>query len=124
QTDTAALFEFLGHVPDLAPVFQECDLLILTSRNEGVPLVILEAFASGRPVVASRVGAVGEAVIDGRTGILVDAGATELDEFAGAINKLLNDPILSARIATAARAEAEVKFDLNRARAAYRALFD
>lgn len=51
--------------------------LVLPSLAEGLPVVIMEAFALGRPVVASAVGAVSELVISRETGWLVPAGAPE-----------------------------------------------
>lgn len=49
---------FLGLVEDMAGFYQALDLLCLPSRNEGLPLAILEAQACGVPVVAARVGGV------------------------------------------------------------------
>ncbi len=51
--------------------------LVLPSLAEGLPVVIMEAFALGRPVVATAVGAVSELVISGETGWLTPAGAVE-----------------------------------------------
>jgi glycosyltransferase involved in cell wall biosynthesis len=45
---------------DMARVYQEIDLLVLTSRNEGTPVAILEAMASGRPFVSTKVGGVAD----------------------------------------------------------------
>ncbi len=50
--------------------------LLVTSRREGLPLAILEAFSAGRPVVATDVGSVRDAVVDGMTGRLVPADAS------------------------------------------------
>jgi len=44
------IFVFLGYVPDTAQVLADSDLLLITSKNEGVPLVALEAMACARPV--------------------------------------------------------------------------
>ncbi len=48
--------------------------LVLSSRTEGLPVAIMEAFASGRPVIATDVGGVGELVSTGHTGWLVSPG--------------------------------------------------
>ena len=61
---------FLGHRDDVARIYPCFDLFVLPSRDEGLPISLLEAQACGVPVVASRVGAVQEAVCP-HTGRLV-----------------------------------------------------
>lgn len=62
-------------LPDkIAEFMQAADVLCLPSWNEGVPNVILEAFASGLPVVASRVGGIHEVLDQPALGALVPAG--------------------------------------------------
>ena len=117
------LFEFLGFVDDITPLFAESDMLILPSREEGIPLVILEAMASGRPVVASKVGAISEAADPG-CGILVETGEGEVPRFAAALNRLLNESHLREAMGNAGRRKAEMEFDSASARAAYRRLFE
>jgi len=51
-------FTFLGNRKDVRALYTDLSLLVLTSRNEGTPLVLLEAMAAGVPVVASEVGGV------------------------------------------------------------------
>ncbi len=63
--DPAEISEFLSRI----------DVLVLPSRNEGLPLTILEAQRAGVVILASDVGAVSEAIIDGETGILLPANA-------------------------------------------------
>lgn len=60
---------FLGHVDSMPAFYQALDALCLPSRNEGLPLAILEAQSCGTPVVACDVGGVSEG-LDGRTGWL------------------------------------------------------
>jgi glycosyltransferase involved in cell wall biosynthesis/GT2 family glycosyltransferase len=116
------LFEFLGYVVDLAPVIAESELLIVPSREEGIPLVILEALACSKPVVASKVGAITEA-LDETSGLLIAPADGEADAFAEAIHRLLEDPGLRAEMGAAGRRKVEAEFDLRRARQAYQELF-
>lgn len=88
------------------------DVFVMPSRSEGMPTTVLEAMGCALPVVASDVGAVGEAVEHGRTGVLVapgDAGA-----LAAALEPLLSDAALRARMGAAGRARALERFDLPR----------
>jgi glycosyltransferase involved in cell wall biosynthesis len=61
----------------LATHYAMADVVLLPSRWEGVPLVILEAMAFGAIVIATNVGAIGEVVQDGRTGFLIDPNLPE-----------------------------------------------
>lgn len=71
--------EHLGYVPHdrLPPLYSNAHLLVLPSRREALPLVLLEAHASGLPVVASNLPGSREVVIDGETGTLIPAGDGE-----------------------------------------------
>jgi glycosyltransferase involved in cell wall biosynthesis len=113
-----SLFEFRGQVEDTAPLFAECDVCVLTSRAEGVPLVVLESLASARPIVASNVGAISE-VVDSSCGVLIDGGTSEPQLFAAAIHHLLDRPELRASMGAAGRAKMEADHDLRRAHEAY-----
>ena len=67
-------FVFAGHRPDLDQFLPFFDLMVLPSFTEGLPNVVLEAFAAGVPVVATAVGGTPEVVEDGVNGFLVPAG--------------------------------------------------
>ncbi len=75
--------------PSEVPVWMAaCDLVVLGSRAEGHPNVIVEAMASGRPVVATRVGGVPETVTSENLGLVVEAGNPAA--LAGAIRSALS----------------------------------
>jgi len=117
------LFDLKGQVQDLAPLYQACDVVILPSRSEGVPLVVLEALACSRPVVASRTGGIPE-LLDSSCGFLIDIEPGEAANFAMAINTLLNDADLRERLGRNGRAKVEVEHDLRRVRESYAAILE
>ncbi len=72
-------------------VFDRADILTLPSLyKEGLPNVILEAMAMKLPTIASEMAGVPEVVINEKTGYLVEPG--NIDQFAGAVEKLWADP--------------------------------
>lgn len=91
-----------GFVDGVHDWMDACRLMILCSRIDGMPLAVLEAQALGKPVVASRVGSVPEMIVDGETGILCEPG--DLDAFAAAALRLLQDEDLYRRMGEAGRA--------------------
>ena len=116
------LFAFLGHVPDMAAVLAESDVVIIPSKQEGIPLILLEALAAGKPVVASDVGAIGE-VLDSACGFLIDAGADEAERFTEAIATLLDQPQLREKLGREGRRRMEAEYDIQNSRKRYRELF-
>jgi len=90
---------FLGYRDDARKLLTGCDVLLMTSRYEGLPQVILESLAGGAAVVATDVGGTREAV-DASVGTLLDLSAED-DAFAGAVlhwcEALAADPDLRAR---------------------------
>jgi colanic acid/amylovoran biosynthesis glycosyltransferase len=71
----------LGHVPreQMDSLYGRADVVVLTSRSEGLPLVLMEAMARGKIVLAPAITGVPELVVDGKTGFLYEAGS--LDDF-------------------------------------------
>lgn len=67
-------FYLAGNVlPEQIPFWMNAaDILIVPSKNEGMPNVVYEAFACGLPVIASKVGGIPEIIEDGKNGFLVD----------------------------------------------------
>jgi glycosyltransferase involved in cell wall biosynthesis len=105
---------FAGIQQDTAPFYRQTDILVLPSRQEGLPLVLLEGMASGLGIIAACVGGVPEVLDPDATrqsqpaafsicdnGILVRSeDATEL---AAAIQHLIEDTALRKRLAAHAR---------------------
>jgi glycosyltransferase involved in cell wall biosynthesis len=112
---------FLGHRTDARAIIHAADLLVLASLLETQPLVITEAMASGLPVIVSGIYGIPEIVEDGVTGRLVPPG--EVEPLARAIEELLSDSQMRARMGRAARRRYEEKFTLERmARRTYEVL--
>lgn len=103
---------FTGLRRDIPDILAALDLLVLPSRWEGMPNVVLEAMAAGTPVVATAVGAVPELVIDGETGLLVPP--EDPAALAQCLRRLLSDAPLRARLAAAGRARVEKEFSLEK----------
>lgn len=78
-----------GFRSDVRSILHEIDIFVLPSHTEGLPNVVLEAFACRKPVVATNVGGTPEVVRQGENGFLVPAGA--MDRFAEAIFELASD---------------------------------
>jgi colanic acid/amylovoran biosynthesis glycosyltransferase len=70
---------FLGHLsrPDLHECYEKSNLVVLTSRSEGVPVVLMEAMAHGKIVLAPAITGIPELVRDGKTGFLYRPGSLE-----------------------------------------------
>ncbi|MDD5503912.1 MAG: glycosyltransferase family 4 protein [Candidatus Omnitrophica bacterium] len=66
--------KFLGWQEDIADILSRVDMLLLTSRWEGLPVVILEAFAAGKPVIATKAGGIPEIISNGVNGFLEEKG--------------------------------------------------
>jgi len=75
----------LGHVPrdQMDSLYRHADVVVLTSRSEGIPLVLMEAMAWGRIVLAPAITGIPELVIPGKTGFLYSPG--DLDDFTAKV---------------------------------------
>ena len=103
--------ELVGSVDDVSPHLAWADVLLLTSRTEGLPGAVLEAGAVGVVTVAYDVGGVREAVVDGVTGIVVPPGNDAL--LTRALESLSVDRDLLGRMSSAARIHIHDSFGLD-----------
>ena len=103
----------VGFVPpgELGPWYERAAVVAAPSRREGYGVAAREAMAWGRPVVATAVGGLVDAVVDGETGLVVPAG--DVAALRAALERLLGDAELRARLGAAARekAQRELSFD-------------
>jgi glycosyltransferase involved in cell wall biosynthesis len=101
----------LGRLPndEVLALYAGADVVAVPSViPDAFSRVILEAMAAGRPVVGTDVGGTPELIQDGETGLLVprhDPAA-----LAAALERLLDDPALAARLGAAARRRVETRF--------------
>lgn len=118
----AGRVRFLGYRDDVPDVLACCDVVVLPSLFEGLPLVVLEAMAAGKPVVASRIGGTDEAVVHGVTGVLVPPA--DPMALARAIGALLACPALAAHMAAAGRVRVRQVFGVDAMVARTMAVYD
>jgi glycosyltransferase involved in cell wall biosynthesis len=101
-----------GNQNNVAPWLAALDVFALPSyANEGVPQALVQAMFVGVPCVTTDAGAIGEVAIDEHTALVV--ARENPVALAAAIDRLLGDKALGARLADAARARVAAKFDLD-----------
>ena len=93
---------FLGYVADMPAFYASCDIIVLPSRSEGFPNVVLEAMAMRRALIVSNTPGALELVSDGREALVFPVG--DVRALARAIDRLVTDNGL--RTALAARGQA------------------
>lgn len=79
----------VGQVEDAMSLMPQLDVLALTSRHEGLPMVLLEAAATGLPVVAFEVGGVGQLLDGGPAAVCVPPG--DIRRFRSELDRVLGD---------------------------------
>lgn len=103
---------FAGYQAKPEQFLRVMDVFALTSRMEGLPLAILEAWAAGLPVVASAVGGVPDLIEDNRNGILFPSG--DEDVLTEVLSGVLGDPVRARALGDAGREEVTRRYDLQR----------
>ncbi len=99
----------LGYRSDIASLLAAADIFTLPSRFEGLPMSVIEAMLTALPVVATNVRGPAEQVVDGVTGFQVHAG--DAAALGTALNRLVRDPDLRARMGQAGRCRALDRYD-------------
>jgi glycosyltransferase involved in cell wall biosynthesis len=112
----------LGSRTDVGDLLAASDVLLLGSRSEGMPRVLIEAGMVGVPAAAYRVSGVPEVVAHGETGLLAAPG--DVDGLAGAVVSLLTDDAFRERAGRAARERYLAQFDVRDLAGKHRAVFE
>ncbi len=106
----AGSVRLLGHSEAMPDLYAAADFVVLPSRVEGLPSVLLEAYAARRAVVATAAGGVPEALTDGCEGRLVPVG--EIAALSAAVAGIAADAGQRAAMAERGRARVERDFRL------------
>jgi glycosyltransferase involved in cell wall biosynthesis len=104
-------------VPRLVPAF---DVFALSSKTEGLPLVVPEAMAAGLPIIATAVGGLPDVIDDGRTGLLA---AVDEDALRAALRTLIEDHARARTLGARAREVALERYSHDRMVDAYLDLY-
>jgi glycosyltransferase involved in cell wall biosynthesis len=99
----------LGYREDIPRVLAAADIFTLPSHFEGLPMSVIEAMLTALPVVATDIRGPREQVVPERTGLLVPP--MQAAPLAAALNRLVNDPGLRARMGEAALLRARTLYD-------------
>jgi glycosyltransferase involved in cell wall biosynthesis len=108
ESGVADRVSFLGLRDDVASLLRAADVLVLASRTEALPTVLLEAAATALPVIATRVGGVPEIVEADRSGLLVPA--EDVAALRDAIERVVGDESLRRTLGQRGRAIVETRF--------------
>jgi glycosyltransferase involved in cell wall biosynthesis len=119
---SGGIVRVLGERSDVDDILGAADAVCLSSRAEGVPMIVLEAMALGKPVVATDVGGIPEAVEHGVTGLLVPPGDEKA--FAEALIVLATDRARTERLGAGALQRSRDVFGFGRMIAGYSAVFE
>ena len=114
--------EFAGQRDDVGPYLDAADVFVLPSRAEGLSNALLEAMAAGIPPVVSDVAGNRDGVRDGHSGLT--AAVDDPPALAAALQRLLGDRTLRARLGAQARRAAERDYGLDAVAARYVALYE
>ena len=113
---------FTGMRRDIPELLAQCDIFVLPSRREGLPLSAVEAMAAARPVVVTDVGGNRELITPGIDGLIIPAN--DVSALAEVLIDLIKQPDLCRKLAQAGRQRAQTHFSLNTMIQQYEAIYE
>jgi glycosyltransferase involved in cell wall biosynthesis len=122
STPAGRYVSMLGRRTDVERLLAAWDAFALSSRTEGLPLVLLEAMAAGLPVVSTPVGGIPDLVRHGDTGLLFPEGAREA--LTGALAALATNAALARTLGDAGRKAILERHSVERMASAYDAVYE
>lgn len=106
---------FLGWRRDLATIYGASDVFLLTSRNEGTPVALIESLAAGVPGVSTDVGGVRDVITaDASNAVGFVAPYDDAAGLAAAVTKLLSDPQLRRATGDRGRTSVAARYGIDR----------
>ena len=103
---------FLGWRRDLDTVYGATDIFLLTSRNEGTPVALIESMAAGCAGVSTDVGGVGDVLPTADVGLMAPAG--DADRLAEHVSRLVGNPELRLAMGAAGRRQVVARYGIDR----------
>lgn len=104
------VFPYVSSKQELAEHYRQASLFLLTSDEEGLGIVVVEAMACGLPVIATRCGGPETTVVEGDTGYLVPVG--NIEAFSTRIEQMWKQPKLRQQMGKRGRNRAVAHFSL------------
>jgi glycosyltransferase involved in cell wall biosynthesis len=106
-----------GFVEDNRPFLKASDLLIIPSKIEGIPIVLMESLSLGIPVIASSIGGIPDIIENNYNGFLCDPN--NIDDFADRIIQVYLDKKLQNQLGLNARDYAKISLDISKMNSEY-----
>ncbi len=110
-----------GFVEDNKPFLKVTDLLIIPSKIEGIPIILMESLSLGIPVIASSIGGIPDIIENNYNGFLCDPNDT--DDFVDKIIQVYSDKNLQNQLKSNARNYAETSLDISKMNSEYLDIF-
>jgi glycosyltransferase involved in cell wall biosynthesis len=103
---------FIGYCDNVAGALNDIDVFVLSSRSEGMPLVIIEAMAAARPIVSTSVGGIPSMIEHRQSGLLTVP--ENINDLAEAISWMVENPAAAVLLGRQARIVATKRFSVDR----------